>query len=130
MSKIKIVDKLEVKPQTEFILVKVDPDQDAETKTAGGIIIPTAAMTNKKTQTGVIVGVGEGRRDPNDWSKRVPVDCKIGDHILFACFIGYPLVIKDQEHVIIKHNDIMAIVNEESRVVEDDGSVPSDRKWA
>lgn len=123
---VKVIDKLEIQPQGEFILVKVDKDDDE--KTAGGIIIPAGALQNKKTQTGTIVSVGDGRRDPNDYSKRVPVDCVVGQRILFACFIGYPIMIASEEHVIIKHLDIMGTVKEDARMVEDDGTIVTDDK--
>ena len=114
--KVKIVEELKIHPASEFILVKVDQEDDEQT--AGGIIIPTGALQNKKTVTGVIVEVGPGRRDPQDIHRRVPMDCEPGERILFAAFIGYPLVIKGEEFVIIKHNDIMGWVNEKSRYVE------------
>lgn len=116
MSQVKVIDKLQIKPAGEFILVSVDPEE--ETKTSGSIIVPTAALANKKTQTGTIVEVGEGRRNPHNPTEKIPMDCAKGQRILFACFIGYPFVINGVEHVIIKHNDIMAFVDEESHYVD------------
>lgn len=126
MSKVKVIDKLEIVPQTEFILVKVDQDQDE--KTSGGIIVPMGALQNKKTQTGVIVAVGPGRIDPQGIRTRVPMDCEVGQKVLFACYIGYPIMISNVEHVIIKHNDVMAVVHEESHIVDDDVTYVPDGK--
>lgn len=127
MGKVKMIDKLEIRPQGEYILVKVDQVQ--EEKTSGGIIVPSMALQNKKTQTGVVIEVGQGRRDPQNIDRRVPVDCAPGDRILFACLIGYPIMIKDEEYVLIKYNDIMAFVKEESRMVDDlEGVVVTDDK--
>lgn len=130
---VKVIDKLEIVPQGEFILVKVDQEDDE--KTAGGIIIPVGALQNKKTQTGVIVGVGKGRRslvhcdvDDTELFPRIPMDCQVGQRILFACFIGYPIMIAREEHVIIKFNDIMGFVNEVAHMVEDDGTLVTDDK--
>lgn len=114
--KVKVVDALSIDPAGEFIMVKVD--QETDEMTSGGIIIPTGALANKKTQTGVIVSVGPGRRDPQDMERRIPIDCVVGQRILFAAYIGYPLVVKGEEFVIIKHNDIMGTVDEEFHYVE------------
>lgn len=122
--KIKKINKLEINPTSEFILVKVDPDEDVE-RTAGGILIPKGALNNKKTQTGTVVAIGSGRRDPHNMDKRIPMDCDVGQKILFAVYIGYPVMVPGdeghhEEHVIIKHSDIMAFVKEDFEYVEDD----------
>lgn len=117
-NRVKVVEKLEIEPASEFIVVKVEAEDDE--KTAGGIIIPTGALANKKTQTGVVMSVGPGRRDPQNIERRIPVDCSVGERIIFACYIGYPLVIKGEEYVIIKHTDIMGRVHEDSHYVEGD----------
>jgi len=128
MSKIKIYDDIKVHPASEFILVKVD--QDEEQQTSGGLVIPTQALANKKTVTGVIVEVGPGRLNAgaDGIERRNPMDCEAGQHILFAVFIGYPLLIKGEEHVIIKYNDIMCFVDAASHEVENDGTVVTDDK--
>lgn len=95
-------------PQSEFVLVKVDKEE--EERTSSGIIVPVTVHANKKTQTGTIVAVGEGRRDPNDFSRRVPMDCHPGQRILFASYIGYPVTINGEEHLIIKSLDIMSLI--------------------
>lgn len=103
-----------LKPASEYIIVKLDEDKDVAT--ASGIILPAAALAqNKKTCVGTVVAVGPGRRDPNDYSKFIPVDCKEGDRILCAQFIGYPLLqinALDPQvgdgYIVIKHNDILA----------------------
>lgn len=128
MSRVKVIDKLEIFPVSEYILVKVDPDEDE--RTSGGIIIPAGALQNKKTQTGVIAKVGPGRRDPQGFERRIPVDCEVGDRIIFACYIGYPLVIKSEEYVLIKHNDIMGFIHEDFHHVDDeDGEIECDKQF-
>lgn len=122
MGTVKIVKDISITPSTEFIVVKVD--QEEAQKTAGGILIPQLALQNKKTMTGVVVSVGPGRKDAN--GVHVPaVDVKVGDRVLFACFIGYPLVLGEKgEHVLIKHGDVMGWVAEDAEYVEED-AVPS-----
>lgn len=98
-----------VQPQYDLILVKVDADK--EERTQGGIIIPVTVNANKKTQTGRITAVGTGRRDPRDSSKFIPIDCKVGDYVLMATYIGYPFSYNDEEYVLVKNTDIMAFLN-------------------
>jgi chaperonin GroES len=79
---------------------------EAESKTAGGIIIPDTAK--EKPAEGKVVAVGEGNRDDN--GKRVPLDVKKGDHILFAKWGGTEVKFDGKELIIIKETDILAIV--------------------
>lgn len=124
MAKVKVVHSLDVKPNGEHILVKLCGEVDE--KTSGGIIVPQSSMQNKKTADSIIVAVGEGRRDPSDPSKRIPMDCKVGDHVLHALFIGYPMVIKGEDFMLIKHNDILAFLDEKSTVVEGEEALKVD----
>lgn len=105
----RVTDDIKLSPASEFIVVKLD--QDSEER-MGRIVIPPTAAPNKKTQTGVVAAVGPGRRDPTNIERRIPIDCEVGQRVLLACFIGYPLKIKGDEFVIVKHNDIMAQVEE------------------
>lgn len=115
MTETKVVDEIELHPSSEYILVKVDKDKDW-TRSAGSLIIVPEQPNNKKTQTGVIVAVGPGRRDPNNYSNHVPMDCEKGERILFACFIGYMVTMNGEDYVLIKYNDIMARVTEKSHI--------------
>ena len=78
---------------------------EAESKTAGGIIIPDTAK--EKPAEGKVVAVGEGNRDDN--GKKIPLDVKKGDHILFAKWGGTEVKFDGQELIIIKETDILAI---------------------
>ena len=94
---------LKIKPLADRVLVESAP---AETKTASGIIIPDTAK--EKPAEGKVVAVGEGNRDDN--GKRVPLDVKKGDHILFAKWGGTEVKVDGKELIILKETDILAIV--------------------
>jgi len=78
---------------------------EAETKTAGGIIIPDSAK--EKPIEGTVVAIGEGSIDSN--GKRIPLTVKSGDIVLFAKWGGTEVKIDGTEYLIMKENDILAI---------------------
>ena len=80
---------------------------DAETKSAGGIIIPDTAA--EKPQQGEIVGVGPGGRD--ETGKIIPLDVKKGDKVLFGKWSGTEVKIDGQELLIMKESDIMGVLD-------------------
>jgi chaperonin GroES len=79
---------------------------DAETKSAGGIIIPDTAA--EKPQQGEIVAAGPGARD--ETGKLVPLDVKKGDKVLFGKWSGTEVKVGGQELLIMKESDIMGIL--------------------
>jgi chaperonin GroES len=79
---------------------------DGEEKTAGGIIIPDTAK--EKPQEGKVIAVGPGRLDES--GKRVPLEVKKNDRILFGKYAGSEIKIGGVEHLIMKEDDILGIV--------------------
>ncbi len=79
---------------------------EADTKTAGGIIIPDSAQ--EKPSEGEIVSVGEGARD--DDGDRIPMDVKAGDRVLFGKWSGTEVKIDGEDLLIMKESDIMGII--------------------
>jgi len=77
-----------------------------EEKTAGGIIIPDTAK--EKPQQGMVLAVGQGDRD--EAGKRIAMDVKIGDVVLYARYGGTEIKIDDRKLLILKESDILAIV--------------------
>jgi chaperonin GroES len=73
----------------------------AETKTAGGIIIPDSAK--EKPQKGTVVAVGNGKKDE-------PLTVKVGDTVLYGKYAGTELQVDGKEFLIMKESDIYAIV--------------------
>jgi chaperonin GroES len=77
-----------------------------EEKTSGGIIIPDTAK--EKPQEGKVVAVGPGR--VNDEGKKIALDVKAGDKVLFGKYSGTEIKIDGVEHLIMKEDDILAII--------------------
>jgi chaperonin GroES len=79
---------------------------EAESKTAGGIIIPDTAK--EKPAEGKVVAVGNGARD--DSGKLIALDVKVGDKVLFAKWGGTEVKIDGKEMMILKESDILAVI--------------------
>jgi chaperonin GroES len=94
---------MKVKPIGDRVLVKI---QESETKTAGGIIIPQTAQ--EKTQTGLVVAVGAGSK--NDKGVLEPVPVSEGQKIMYDKYAGTQIKIDGVDHLIVKAQDILAIL--------------------
>ena len=79
---------------------------EADTKTAGGIIIPDSAQ--EKPSEGKVVAVGNGLKD--DTGKATPLDVKKGDSILFGKWSGTEVTVDGEELIIMKESDILGVV--------------------
>jgi chaperonin GroES len=79
---------------------------EAEDKTAGGIIIPDTAK--EKPQEGEVVAVGPGARDES--GKRVQLDVKAGDRVLFGKWSGTEIVLDGEDLLIMKESDVMGVI--------------------
>ncbi|MEO0462255.1 MAG: co-chaperone GroES [Pseudomonadota bacterium] len=80
---------------------------EADTKTAGGIIIPDSAQ--EKPSEGEIVSIGEGARDDN--GERIALDVKAGDRVLFGKWSGTEVKIDGEDLLIMKESDIMGVIS-------------------
>lgn len=87
-----------IKPLADRVLVE---PQAAETKTASGIIIPETAK--EKPQRGKVVAVGNGKKDHD-------MTVKVGDMVLYGKFAGTGLKHDNQDYLIMREDDILAIV--------------------
>jgi chaperonin GroES len=72
----------------------------------GGIIIPDTAK--EKPQQGTVLAVGKGKM--NDDGKRVPLDVKAGDRILFGKYAGQEIKLDGEEYFIMKEDDVLAVI--------------------
>src|SRR5947209_10710599 len=72
----------------------------------GGIIIPDTAK--EKPQQGTVIAAGNGK--VNDDGKRVPLDVKAGDRILFGKYAGQEIKLGDAEYFIMKEDDVLAVI--------------------
>jgi chaperonin GroES len=95
---------MKVKPLQDRVLVK--RIEEAIEKTKGGIIIPDTAK--EKPQQGKVVAVGKGR--VNEDGKVTPLDVKAGDTVLFAKYSGSEIKIDGEEHLIMREDDILGVV--------------------
>ena len=93
---------MKIKPLNDRILVVRIKEEE---KTSGGIIIPDTAK--EKPQEGRIVAVGPGKLDEN--GKRIPLDVKKGDRVLFGKYAGTEIKIEGVEHLIMREDDVLAI---------------------
>jgi chaperonin GroES len=75
-------------------------------KTKGGIIIPDTAK--EKPEQGKIVAIGKGK--VNDDGKLMPVGVKVGDTILFGKYSGSEIKLDGEEHLIMREEDILGVV--------------------
>ena len=91
------------RPLGDRVLVK---RVEEESKTKGGIIIPDTAK--EKPQEGEILAVGPGARD--EAGKRIELDVKVGDRVLFGKWSGTEVKLDGQDLIIMKESDILGIV--------------------
>ena len=80
---------------------------EADTKSAGGIIIPDTAQ--EKPSQGQISAVGPGGRD--EAGKLIPIDLKVGDRVLFGKWSGTEVKLDGVDYLIMKESDIMGVLD-------------------
>lgn len=94
---------MKVKPLNDRVLVLRTGEEE---KTVGGIIIPDTAK--EKPQEGKVIGVGPGKI--SDKGERINLDVKAGDKVLFGKYAGNDIQIDGVEHLIMREDDILAII--------------------
>jgi chaperonin GroES len=94
---------MNIRPLGDRIIVE---PLEQEEKTASGIYIPETAK--EKPQEGTVLAVGEGRRD--DDGKRIEMDVKAGDRVLFAKYAGTEVKIDGKKLLIMKEADILGVL--------------------
>ena len=94
---------MKIKPLNDRVVVlRVEEEQ----KSAGGIIIPDTAK--EKPIEGKIIAAGPGKMGED--GKRVPLEIKVGDRILFSNYAGTEINIDDVEHLFMKEEDILGVI--------------------
>jgi len=94
---------MKVRPLNDRILAV---RMEENTKTKGGIIIPDTAK--EKPLKGKVIAVGPGKTD--DTGQRIPLDVKSGDKILFSKYAGTEIKINGVEHLFLKEDDILGVI--------------------
>ena len=95
---------MKVRPLHDRILVK--REEEGEEK-VGGIIIPDTAK--EKPQRGKVVAVGAGKVTED--GKRLPLDVKSGDRILFGKYAGSEVKVEDTDYLILREDDVLAVLD-------------------
>ncbi len=94
---------MKLKPLGDRLVVE---PQEREATTTSGLVLPETAK--EKPQEGTVIAVGPGRRD--DDGKRVEMDVKVGDTVLYAKYGGTEIKVEDKKLLILKETDVLAIV--------------------
>jgi chaperonin GroES len=95
---------MKVKPLGDRVLIKrVEPEETVK----GGIIIPDTAK--EKPMEGKVIAVGAGKTDDN--GKKVPMEVKKGDRVLIGKYAGTEFKLDDDEHVIVREDEILGVLN-------------------
>ena len=94
---------MQVKPLGDRVLLKRTEPKD---EVRGGIIIPDTAK--EKPQEAEVVSVGDGKLNEN--GKRLPMTVKAGDTVLIGKYTGQDIKINDEEHTIVREDEILAII--------------------
>jgi chaperonin GroES len=97
------ISDMKVRPLHDRIIVKRIKEEET---TKGGIIIPDTAK--EKPSEGKVIAVGDGKLLEN--GKRVPLQVKAGERILFGKYSGTEIKIQGEEHLIMREDDVMAVV--------------------
>ena len=95
---------MKIRPLHDRILVTRIAEQEVG---RGGIIIPDTAK--EKPQEGKVVAVGNGK--VSDDGKRITLDVQAGDRILFGKYSGSEVRVEDDEYLIMREEDVLAILN-------------------
>ncbi len=93
-----------IKPLEDRIVVR---PLDAEQTTASGLVIPDTAK--EKPQEGEVLAVGPGRFD-DEGEKRIPLDVKVGDTVLYSKYGGTEVKYNNEDYLILSARDVLAVV--------------------
>ena len=94
---------MKIRPLQDRVIVKRIEEEE---KSKGGIIIPDTAK--EKPQEGKVVAVGKGKVSED--GKIIPLDVKVNDRILFGKYSGSEINIDGEEHMIMREEDILGVI--------------------
>lgn len=93
---------MKLKPLGDRVIVK---PSESEERTKSGIVLPDTAK--EKPQEGKVIAVGKGKQEGD---KVVPLEVKVGDKVIYSKYGGTEVKINGEEHLILRGEDILAIV--------------------
>jgi len=85
--------------------VVVKPKEDLEARTKSGLVIPDTAK--EKPQLGEVLAVGPGEYQDG---KRIPLDVKVGDKVVYSKYGGTEVKLENEEYLILSSRDLLAVV--------------------
>ena len=94
---------MQIKPLADRVVVK--PLEETE-QMKGGLYIPDTAK--EKPQQGEIVAVGPGR--VSDEGKRIDLELKVGDRVIYGKYSGTEVTVADEDYLILRESDVLAVV--------------------
>jgi chaperonin GroES len=94
---------LKLQPLGDRVVVE---REESEARTAGGILLPDSAKD--KPARGVVISVGEGRLSGD--GKRVPLQVKPGDRVVFTSYAGEQFKVGDDELILMREDEILAVI--------------------
>lgn len=103
-------EKHTIKPLGDRVVIRPLTDEEMGTSTSpSGIIVPDSIRKDEKNEQGIVVAVGAGRYD-EDGEKRIPMEVKVGDRVVYNSWRDKIKVGKD-EFSVISESDILGIIN-------------------
>ncbi len=97
--------ELKLQPLSDRVVVQ---REESEEKTPGGIVLPDSAK--KKPARGKVISVGDGRLLED--GTRAPLQVKVGDRVLFSSYAGDEFRLGDEELVLLREDDILAVIEQ------------------
>jgi len=101
--------KSPITPLADRVVVRPLTEEELGTVSASGIIIPDSAKKEKPEQ-GIVIAAGPGKWD-EDGEKRIPLEVKVGDKVVFSKYAHDDVKIDDQEYFIVGETSILGIFN-------------------
>lgn len=105
-----MAEKNTIKPLGDRVVVRALTDEElGGTSSPSGIIVPDSVGKDEKSEQGIVVAIGAGRWD-DDGEKRIPLDVKVGDRVIFNSWRD-KVKIGGEEFSIISESDILGIIS-------------------
>lgn len=98
-----------IKPLGDRVVVRRLTEEETGTKSASGIIIPDT-VSKEKPEQGIVTAIGEGKWD-EDGEKRIPMDVKVGDRIVFSKYGFDEVKVEGEEFYIISASSVLAVLS-------------------
>lgn len=96
-----------IKPLADRVIVRPLTPEELGTVSASGIIIPDT-VSKEKPEQGVVVAVGTGKWD-DDGEKRIPMEVKVGDRIIFSKYSHEEIKVNGEEYYIVAETNVLGI---------------------